>query len=237
MYSLNLLSIYYCIYPSIHDNSSLTVPCGLSLPLKQVEVTPGNRGVFAAACSRQLHVDFDIEHQVWHLVPRTTTTTIASERSSITGPKKRRGRQIEGARAVECSSSPSEAHSSGSHVTPGETTVLSENHDLGKAADLKCRIAGDAGSSEVPGGLQQPAGDGERVDECTPAKKGLPSKEETVTPANEQAGAAATSESTTFPADEVSGRAGDDHCFPDECVDTVVSILGSSYWQSTCVLW
>ncbi|CAM9268266.1 unnamed protein product, partial [Laminaria digitata] len=119
-----------------------------------------------------LHVDFDDEHQVWHLVVPPPPTT-ANERT-IAVSEKRRGSQLERPRALERSSSSSEPHSSGSHTAEGTTGGSSGNRGLVKTADSNCRTAGDAGSSEVHGGLQQPAGDGGRVDECTPAQKGLP---------------------------------------------------------------
>lgn len=140
-------------------------------------------------------------------------------------------------RAVECSSSSNEARSSGSHARSQETTGLSGNHDLVKTAVFNCRTAGDAGSTEVHGGLQQPAGDGRWVDGCTPTQRNLPSKEETVTPACEQAVAATTSVSTSFPANEkVGGPTGNDHCPLHNYVDNVVLILGFNYWYLTCVL-
>lgn len=157
-------------------------------------------------------------------------------RTSITGAEKRQGRRNEDPWAVESSSSANEAHSSGSYAAvTGRTTGLSGSQHLAKTAHSECRIAGDAGSSEVHGSLQQPAGERGRVDECTPIQRGLPSKKETRTTADGQVVAATTRVSTSSPANKVGGRAGNDHCPPDECVDTTVSISGSNDWQLTCV--
>eukprot|EP00904_Undaria_pinnatifida_P003446 jgi/Undpi1/13101/HiC_scaffold_8.g02763.m1 len=170
----------------------------------QAEVTPGNRGVLAAAaCSRQLHADFDQEHQDQHKGPRAVERSppgnqlennhMLTECSSSSTHEEHSGGShgAAGGGTTERSSSANEARCSGQSHTPGRgTTESSKSHASLKAAgDTTRRIDGDTGSSKVHGGLQQTAGDvGRVVGECIPAPGGLPREEDTTRTADEPAG-------------------------------------------------